>query len=582
MMRTLVILTLVATVAGFVFFAEEAQAQSAACEPGAAVPDDASAGLVSDCEALMASKSALKGSSGSLNWWSGRSIDRWHGVTIRNGRVSVLDLRDRDLDGTIPEHLTRLDALEGLYLSGNSFTGCIPPALNQVPLNDLDTLGQLFCGDTQPPPTPTPTRPTPPSDGAISDMVEEVRTSVVFVKAVNYGRPDGWYSYGSGFIFRVDNSGAAYILTNQHMVDEAESVAVVVDDRDWYEADIRHVDPRRDIAMLRICCSQHFKAVQFMDTTPMRAGDEVITIGYPADHSLPGAPPRAGSRIFQLPEDRKIIPGEATVTRGIISAFRYSTPRDAQIVQYDAATSPGSSGGPLFTRDGLVVGMSTFGLLRGIVEGIGIRRQGMNFGILETTIQERVRLWDVGPSARFGPLGGRLRHDNDNFIEQFSPNFTADSDEFVLDATFVNPYGADAHPWDYGFKFGQTGDDDYVRLYVHSSGSWGMRVSKPGTPSTLLHSGLVPQLLTGAGEKNRVTLYVDGKFGWLFVNGQPVLDREGNLVQVSGRGIDLGGEDVTSHGGSVAIVTGFFVGDERAGAVTRYEGFRGWTYDHSR
>ena len=97
-----------------------------------------------------------------------------------------------------------------------------------------------------------------------------------------------------------------------------------------------------------------------------------------------------------------------------------------------------------------------------------------------------------------------------------------------------------------------------------------------------MHIGSAAQLLTGAGEKNRVTLYVDGKFGWLFVNGQPVLDREGYAVQVSGWGIDLGGEHVTSHGGSVAIMTGFFVGDERAGAVTRYEGFRGWTYDHSR
>ena len=89
-------------------------------------------------------------------------------------------------------------------------------------------------------------------------------------------------------------------------------------------------------------------------------------------------------------------------------------------------------------------------------------------------------------------------------------------------------------------------------------------------------------MLTRDGEKNRLTVYVDGQYGWLYVNGLQVLDQEGNAVPVYGRGINLGGEQVVSHEGSVAVVTGFFRGDERAGAVTRYEGFRGWTYDHSR
>ena len=63
---------------------------------------------------------------------------------------------------------------------------------------------------------------------------------------------------------------------------------------------------------------------------------------------------------------------------------------DAQIVQVDAATNPGNSGGPLLSRDGWVVGMNTFGFLL---------LDGLNFAVLETTLQERVRLWDAGPSG---------------------------------------------------------------------------------------------------------------------------------------------------------------------------------------
>ena len=110
----------------------------------------------------MASKSPLKGSSGSLNWWSGRAINRWNGVTVSNGRVTGLDLRNRGLNGTIPERLTDLDQLTTLYLAGNSFTGCIPFDLIKVLNNDIASLGLPFCGgQTLPTPQPSPT-PVPP------------------------------------------------------------------------------------------------------------------------------------------------------------------------------------------------------------------------------------------------------------------------------------------------------------------------------------------------------------------------------------------------------------------------------------
>ena len=160
-------------------------APNAACSPDGALPGNASAGLISDCEALMDSKAALKGTNGSLNWWSGRLIDAWNGVTVRNGRVQVLDLRDRGLDGSIPERLTDLDALTDLYLGGNAFTGCIPASLRDVARNDLATLGLAFCGQSTttstpiPQPTATPQAtpdPTPTAEPTVE--IQQVLESV--------------------------------------------------------------------------------------------------------------------------------------------------------------------------------------------------------------------------------------------------------------------------------------------------------------------------------------------------------------------------------------------------------------------
>ena len=146
------------------------------------------------------------------------------------------------------------------------------------------------------------------------------------------------------------------------------------------------------------------------------------------------------------------------------------------------------------------------------------------------------------PRDSFGPLNGNLRHEIDEYIEEYSPEFTATDDEYVIEATFVNPFGASEHRWSYGFIFGKTGEeaDWNARLVVHSGGWWSIGVSTSGIPTTWLHGGSVPQLLNRIGEKNRVTVYVDGRYGWLYVNGLKVLDLEGYEVPFYGLGIDLG------------------------------------------
>ncbi len=155
-----------------------ADAQTSICADTKAVPADASAELLNDCDALINSKGAIKGS-GSLNWWAGKSMTQWNGITVSNSRVTGLDLRDRGLDGTIPERIAELDALQNLYLSGNTFTGCIPAGLSDVPNNDVAAAGLSFCDSTgEPNPTPPAATPTPPptpqsSQITIGDVMSE-------------------------------------------------------------------------------------------------------------------------------------------------------------------------------------------------------------------------------------------------------------------------------------------------------------------------------------------------------------------------------------------------------------------------
>ena len=142
--------------------------------------------------------------------------------------------------------------------------------------------------------------------------------------------PDDDASLGSGFIISEDG----YILTNSHVVEQAESVVVRLHDRRQYEADIVGVDERSDIALLRVE-AEGLPTVRVGDPDDLRVGDWALAIGSPFgfDHS---------------------------VTAGIVSAKQRSLPTDNYVpyIQTDVAINPGNSGGPLYNLDGEVVGIN--------------------------------------------------------------------------------------------------------------------------------------------------------------------------------------------------------------------------------
>lgn len=137
---------------------------------------------------------------------------------------------------------------------------------------------------------------------------------------------------GSGFIV----SASGYIVTNNHVVSEADDIKVVLDDGTELTAELQGTDPKTDLALLKVDADQALPYVQFGDSEDARAGDWVVSIGNP----------------FGL---------GGTVTTGIISARGRdinSGPYD-DFLQIDAPINKGNSGGPLFNLDGEVIGVNT-------------------------------------------------------------------------------------------------------------------------------------------------------------------------------------------------------------------------------
>ncbi|OAI51247.1 peptidase [Betaproteobacteria bacterium SCGC AG-212-J23] len=136
---------------------------------------------------------------------------------------------------------------------------------------------------------------------------------------------------GSGFI--VDPSGI--ILTNAHVVADADEVRVKLPDRREFKGKVAGIDPTTDIAVVKID-AKDLPAVKIGDPARTRVGEWVLAIGSPFGF-------------------------ENTVTAGIVSATSRSLPEGSYVpfIQTDAAVNPGNSGGPLFNMKGEVIGINS-------------------------------------------------------------------------------------------------------------------------------------------------------------------------------------------------------------------------------
>ncbi len=355
---------------------------------------------------------------------------------------------------------------------------------------------------------------------------------------------------GTGVIFETRGQ-TGYVITNHHVVDGAAWVNVYVNDASAFSGSVRGVDPVRDLAVVTICCGR-FHTLQFGDSSRLEPGDEVVAIGYALGLS-----------------------GQATITRGIVSAIRYDPRHMSDVIQTDAAINPGDSGGPLLSTSGKILGINTYGYDE--TEG-GRPVEGLNFAISETTVRQQIPalradssqptptptlVWPttISPvlnSYEFGPISGELRHGpTDHFIKTKYANVSIV--DMVAEATFINPYSGASNSWDYGFILRNTQDFPFVQVVVDNYGRWAL-ITGDDAPYNEVATGPLKRFNTNAGGRNHLRVVAIRDRGWLFVNGDFVSTLDLSSV---------------THAGDVAVITGAYTGDEQPGAVTRYENFQG-------
>lgn len=190
---------------------------------------------------------------------------------------------------------------------------------------------------------------------------------------------------GSGFIVSADG----VILTNAHVVSDADEVVVKLTDRREFIAKVLGTDKRSDIAVLKID-AHDLKAAVITSPTQLQVGEWVLAIGSPFGF-------------------------ESTVTAGVISATRRSLPGDGSVsfIQTDAAVNPGNSGGPLINMRG---------------EGIGINSQiftktggyqGLSFAIPIAVAQRIAQQILRSGKVRHAKLGVEVQDVNQTLAQAF-------------------------------------------------------------------------------------------------------------------------------------------------------------------
>lgn len=194
---------------------------------------------------------------------------------------------------------------------------------------------------------------------------------------------------GSGFIFSEDG----YVITNNHVVENARHILVRLPNRQEYEATLVGTDPRSDLAVLKIDAQEGLPVLPLADEEDVKVGQWVLAIGSP----------------FSL---------DFSVTAGIVSALGRSLPTETgdnyvPFIQTDVAINPGNSGGPLFNLEGEVIGVNSQIFTR---SGGSI---GLSFAIPVSVVSNVVAQIQENGIVERGWLGVSIQDVDRNLAESF-------------------------------------------------------------------------------------------------------------------------------------------------------------------
>ncbi|MCM3398104.1 trypsin-like peptidase domain-containing protein [Oceanobacillus profundus] len=197
----------------------------------------------------------------------------------------------------------------------------------------------------------------------ITEVVEEVTPTVVGITNIQqrsdfFEQQEGIEAgTGSGVIYK-NNDGTAFVVTNHHVIEGADTVEVVLYDDTHIEAEIVGSDLFSDLAVLRMDGAAVDKVIEIGTSESIKVGEPAIAIGNPLGLYL-----------------------SSTVTQGVISGTERTIPQDfnqdgradwqAEVIQTDAAINPGNSGGALINIYGQLIGINSMKINQAAVEGIG-------------------------------------------------------------------------------------------------------------------------------------------------------------------------------------------------------------------
>ncbi|RSK34286.1 S1C family serine protease [Bhargavaea beijingensis] len=203
-------------------------------------------------------------------------------------------------------------------------------------------------------------------DGSLADMVEQVSGSIVGI--VNYQQQQQRNPFGgagndqsipagtgSGVVFKKDGE-AAYIVTNNHVVEGASKLEVSLENGERAEAELVGADALSDLAVVRVDAKLvDAEPLAFGDSDALRAGDSVVAIGNPLGLEL----------------SRSVTEGIVSATDRSISVDTSAGEWEMSVIQTDAAINQGNSGGALVNMNGEVIGINSLKIGGSGVEGLG-------------------------------------------------------------------------------------------------------------------------------------------------------------------------------------------------------------------
>ena len=345
-------------------------------------------------------------------------------------------------------------------------------------------------------------------------MTESSRAGVVEVSTLS--------GSGSGWIYRVDSNGRAWILTNERVVEGYEEVTVRLDRSDETKTGtVKGTDWQSDLAVVTMCCDVTWVALPTAASGELQTGSTVVVLGYPGGSLGP----------------------DISATTGIVSSYGFEQTQNAWLVQTDAAVNPGKSGGPMLDAQGRVIGVVAFNRDPLFSENIG-------FAISMQTVNEKLQILEAGGSPRPTPtpqpnrtptpgddkgITGTLsyRPSDRSFGCASDPNHaTVISDNTIDSAAFLRFEVPDTPNWSLGFVYhdpegssntqtatfiyGDRRGQAYVRHWVRSRG-----VYEHGPITTRIPTGVLKQR---AGQVNELAFRTSSGGTYLRLNDVVVIN----------------------------------------------------------